>query len=68
MKDKEQNTYIDAQESQEIEKDSYSEIKVQEEPLKIVSKKSDYVNISSLSVYMNLNFSLLIISLLLFHN
>ena len=68
MKVKEQTKYIDVQDSQEIEKDSYSEMKVQEEPLKIVSKKSDDVNISSLSVHMKVNFSLLIICFLLFHN
>ena len=68
MKVKEQIKHIDVQESEELEKDSYYEMKVQEEPLKIVSKKSDDVRISSNAVIMNQNVLLFIISFLLFYN
>ena len=60
--------HIDLQESQEIEKDSYGEMKVQEEPLNIVSKKSHDVSIASNAIFINLNFSLFSISLFLFYN
>ena len=68
MKVKEQTKNMDVLESQEIEKDSYSEMKVQEEPLKIVSKKSVDVSIASHAVIRNLNVSLFIISILFIHN
>jgi hypothetical protein len=68
MKVKVQIKHIDFQKSQEIEKDSYGEMEMQEQPLKIVSKKSDNVIIASHVDYMNLNISLFIISIIFFYN
>jgi hypothetical protein len=51
-----------------INEDMIVKVEVEEEPLSIVSKNSDDVRIASHAVYINLNFSLLIISILFFYN